>query len=313
MIPESSLPMGDRADATQKDYTDPAITSAGPGSTTAALAGQQPIEPRGTPQVVSKDSDTKKDDGISGKAVAGTAAAGVGVAGAAVGVNYLLSDDTDGANYLVNGDAGKGAVSAPTQPAQPAQDTGNVTGDAERTTASTVPNEVKESQKEADQPAEAAANAEAVKEKSEAEKELLSKVPETNAQGEPAPTDSAATATTVPTTTSDTGAPQLGDPVAGGLAPIKMDDKADSSTNHERDISPGTKPTGAQTQPIVTTGVGDQTTSQTSTPQTPQTQKSAMDKMKTYGTPESESSTPGSTSKKDKRRSFLKRLKDKLS
>lgn len=50
MIPESSLPMGSAA-ANQPDVG-PTVSSAAPDSTTAQLAGQQPLEPRGVPQVV---------------------------------------------------------------------------------------------------------------------------------------------------------------------------------------------------------------------------------------------------------------------
>ncbi|MCJ1471544.1 hypothetical protein MMC13_000184 [Lambiella insularis] len=52
MIPESSLPMG----GTSSYEKDPGITiqSAGPQSTTAQLAGQVPLEPRGVPEIVSE-------------------------------------------------------------------------------------------------------------------------------------------------------------------------------------------------------------------------------------------------------------------
>lgn len=52
MIPESSLPMGSSAFGSKS--TDPLISSAAPQSTSAQLAGQQPIEPRGVPEVVSE-------------------------------------------------------------------------------------------------------------------------------------------------------------------------------------------------------------------------------------------------------------------
>ncbi|KID83428.1 carbohydrate-binding module family 48 protein [Metarhizium guizhouense ARSEF 977] len=52
MIPESSLPMGDQA-----DVTNATINSVGPGATTAALAGQVPLEPK-VPEVV-KESQEK--------------------------------------------------------------------------------------------------------------------------------------------------------------------------------------------------------------------------------------------------------------
>ncbi|KAF3035347.1 hypothetical protein E8E12_006971 [Didymella heteroderae] len=70
-----------------------------------------------------------------------------------------------------------------------------------------VPAVVAESQKEAHAAPEAAANAEAVAEKKELESELLSQVPKTNESGEPAPTLSAATATTAPS--ASTSAPKV--------------------------------------------------------------------------------------------------------
>jgi hypothetical protein len=53
MIPESSLPLL----GTSKGEQDPGVTiqSAGPNSSTAALAGQVPLEPRGIPQVIPRD------------------------------------------------------------------------------------------------------------------------------------------------------------------------------------------------------------------------------------------------------------------
>lgn len=55
MIPESSLPMGG-ASSNEKDPGF-AIQSAGPKSTTAQLAGQVPLEPRGVPEVVSESQE----------------------------------------------------------------------------------------------------------------------------------------------------------------------------------------------------------------------------------------------------------------
>ena len=52
MIPESSLPLGTGSSSNP----DPGVTiqSVGPNSTTAGLAGQVPLEPRGVPEVISK-------------------------------------------------------------------------------------------------------------------------------------------------------------------------------------------------------------------------------------------------------------------
>lgn len=67
-----------------------------------------------------------------------------------------------------------------------------------------MPAAVTESQKEANVAPEASANAEAVHEKSDVEKELLKKVPESQSAGEPAPTASAATTAVAPISSSST-------------------------------------------------------------------------------------------------------------
>ncbi|KHN96149.1 uncharacterized protein MAM_05997 [Metarhizium album ARSEF 1941] len=55
MIPESSLPMGEQA-----DVTNPTVNSVGPGSTTAALAGQVPLEPK-VPEVFKASNSVGAD------------------------------------------------------------------------------------------------------------------------------------------------------------------------------------------------------------------------------------------------------------
>ena len=63
-IPESSLPMGTSPSTTDAG---PTIQSAAPQSTTAALAGQIPIEPRGVPQIV---ESSQKEAGVDAEASA---------------------------------------------------------------------------------------------------------------------------------------------------------------------------------------------------------------------------------------------------
>lgn len=337
-IPESSSFMND----TSTDN----VNSVGPGATTTALAGQQPIEPRGEPQVVKKEDD--KDGDVTIPAIiGGGGAVAAGTAGAISSVGPDATSTSLAGQQPIeprvqpeviskSGDqdptissVGPGATTTGLAGQQ------TIEGDADRTTTTTVPQEVTESQKEANMDPEASANPEAVQEKSAAEQELLSKVQETDAKGEPAPTESAATAATVPAATSSTGAPQLGDPTGGGLAPINMDDnkptiatkeallgesnKGGLNASAESEAKPPTAPaTVAATTaaakssegPAVTSGIGESSTPQTSTPQKGQ---STVDKLKNSATPESSktsSSTPDS--KKSKRRSFLKRLKDKL-
>ncbi|KAK5127235.1 hypothetical protein LTR85_008597 [Meristemomyces frigidus] len=106
-----------------------------------------------------------------------------------------------------------------------------------------VPEQVTTSQKEAHVDPEASASPTMVHEKNAMESELMSKVPETQATGEPAPTEAAALSATAPVATSSSlpletasalasgtpstlasGAPQLADPVSG-VTPLSMDEK----------------------------------------------------------------------------------------
>ena len=365
-----------------QDSSGPTISSVAPGSTTNQMAGQQPKETRGVPEIVSESQKEanvdpeasanpeaveekkeveqsfmnkvseepstsesgalgKSEDGVGAKAAAGVAAGGAAVAGGAIAANEMIRDKT-----------GTDPKSSMPQPVQdtvdekakessiPEKATGEST--AERETTDTVPEEVTASQKEAGEDAEAAGNAEAVREKSAMEQELLSKVPSSDAKGEPAPTESAATATSAPgATTSDSGAPQLSDPVGGGLAPISMDDKPAQSDGlnaskddaaappteskaaeqskpmDDSDISPMSKQAGS-TDPQVTSGTETAATPRKNGPSSSTQEKrgSFIDKLK--GTPESSkasatSGTPSaSDSKKEKRRSFFGKIKDKL-
>ena len=99
-----------------------------------------------------------------------------------------------------------------------------------------VPEIVAESQREAHAAPEATANSEAVAEKKELESELLSQVKKTNESGEPAPTFSAATATTAPGSSSS--APKLSEasyPLSTDYQPATEEEikRALSSTNDE--------------------------------------------------------------------------------
>ncbi|KAF1931233.1 carbohydrate-binding module family 48 protein [Didymella exigua CBS 183.55] len=111
-----------------------------------------------------------------------------------------------------------------------------------------VPSVVAESQKEAHAAPEAAANAEAVAEKKELESELLSQVKKTNECGEPAPTLSAATATTAPG--ASTSAPKLSEnsyPLSTDYKPATQEEinRALSSTTD----TPSTTATGGLNAP----------------------------------------------------------------
>lgn len=338
-IPESSMGMGKDAPADiSKEDTGPTISSVAPNSTTNDMAGQVPLEEKREATVVDED---KKDDsekkGVFGAIAGGAAAATAALAGGAYAANEKTKESTgsdpksslpEGVQKAMDENAKEPSTSSVPQQAHVGESLSTPNGGDGAEPASAVPEEVVQSQKEADAPAEAsanpeaveeksemekqllskveksdatgepapeasapstgsgilsplkpvdavpvgvaesqkeakvepeaAANAEAVKEKSEVENELLNKVPEENAAGEPAPTASAAAATTAPAPTSDettsaSGAPQLGDPTAG-VAALSMDDKtnkpsdtltppaAEDKPMDSRDVSPMSRP-----------------------------------------------------------------------
>ena len=127
-IPESSLPMGEGA---VSDVT-PQVSSVAPQSTTAELAGQQPILPRGVPEVV---SESQEEAHVSPEAAANPEA---------------VQDKSEFENEL------KQTVSK-----EPATTESHV-----------IPQVVEESQEKAHVEPEASANPEAVQDKTEMENEL---------------------------------------------------------------------------------------------------------------------------------------------
>ncbi|KAF2163832.1 carbohydrate-binding module family 48 protein [Zasmidium cellare ATCC 36951] len=332
VIPESGgMGIGKNAPPPiESQDTGPAMSSVAPTSTTNQLAGLQPKEPRGIPEVVSEsqqeahvgpeaagnpvavqekkeveselkakvpeeNAGSENTGGITGAVAGGVAAAGAAVAGGVAVARQKAEEQT-----------GKDPVSVLPESVQNSINNNTTTnGDAARETASAVPTEVKESQKDAHVDPEAAANPEAVNEKSQVEQELLNKVPESQEAGQPAPTIAAATSATAPAgAPTASGAPQLADPVGAGLAPISMDDKglnASAATpatvpgqapkvEDSRDVSPMSKPT-TQTQPVVTTGAAESTAPTTSKP---------------VGTPRDKNT---SASTPQKRNSIIDRLK----
>ena len=207
--------------------------------------------------------------------------------------------------------------------------------------APTVPDVVQKSITQSHQSPEAAGDKDMVQEKKNVEAELLKGIQPEEAAGEPAPAASAALAesapaatssstqpdTTTPTQPSSTTdkstqppAPTVPDPrsVPTGTtaaateppAPTSADVPAttlaaDNATKQDidsRDVSPMTRPAGsAQTQPIVTSGVG--------TSSAPQTSKAATSSKPAASSP----TTSTGTDKKDKRRSgFFGKLKQKF-
>ena len=339
------VPKEERREAAVTGDDPPTISSVGPDSTTAGLAGGVPKEQRREAAVIGEHKETseEKDNenkGITGAIAGGAAAAGAAVAGGAYAANEAIKDKTgkdpksampESVQKTVDDKALESTSSIPQQTA--AGEAPKVPKESDLKPVSSVPEEVTKSQKEAQFAPEAAANSEAVEEKKEVEEELLKKVPESEATGEPAPTASAAAATSTPgatteNTMSPSGAPQLGDPTAG-VAALSMDDKAkaeEAKAEEEkpldsRDVSPMSRPvTNQQTQPETTTGVATSKTPAESTPtprpqkdaanSTPQKRQSIVDRLK--GTPGSAKSGESTDSKKEKRKSLFGRIKDKL-
>ena len=334
MIPESSLPMGDAFGSSDPGIN---IQSAGANSTTAALAGQVPLEPRGVPTVV---SESQQEAGLAPEASANKEAvkeksaveeelekktpeapptsegSGLKDAGIAAGVGGVAA----GGVAAVAASGSKGIPSS-------VQDSINEMNKGSTSTpiASTVPDVVQESIADSHQSPEAAGDKNMVEEKKAVEKELLSAVPKANEAGKPAPSSAAALTETAPTstgaeTTSSKDAPtdsthaptNDSTPITTAAAPAQTPAAQNSmkqavqSQPDSRDVSPMTKPTTqSQTQPLVTTGVG-------SSPAPPKSETPAKTAEASKPSPTSNSSA--ATDKKSKRASgFFGKLKSKFS
>lgn len=337
MIPESSLPMGEGA-ASEIDKG-PMIQSAGAQSTTAALAGNVPLEPRGVPEIV---QESQQEAGFSPEASENKEAVKEKSAmekeletkvpeepATSESTGAVASEGTDGtsggmgkdAAMAAGGVAAGGAVAAAVTashglPASVQQSIDEMNkGSA---IAPTVPDVVQESITESHQSPEAAGDKKMVEEKGAMEKQLLSDVKRENDVGEPAPSSSAALAETAPAPTRSENVPppisKDSAPVTTARAPAQTPATGNSmkqavqSEPDSRDISPMSKPikqTQNQTQPTVTTGAGS-----SAAPQISQQPDKAVSAAKP--SPVASNSTP--TDKKSKRASgFFGKLKSKFS
>lgn len=333
MIPESSLPMGKGA-ASEIDKG-PMIQSAGPQSTTAALAGNVPLEPRGVPEIVQasqQEAGTSPEASENREAVKEKSAMEKELetkvpeepatsestgAAASKGPNDTGKDTAMAAGGAVTG--GVVAAAATTSHGLPSSVQQSIDemnkGSA---IAPTVPDVVQESIAVSHQSPEAAGDKKMVGEKSAMEKELLSEVKREDDVGKPAPSSSAALAETAP---APTKAENVSPSIAKESAPLTTAavpaqtlaagnsmKQAVQSQPDSRDISPMSKPvkqTQNQTQPTVTTGVGS-----SAAPQTSKQPDKAVPAAKS--SPAASSSTPAE--KKSKRASgFFGKLKSKFS
>ncbi len=337
MIPESSLPMGAGA-ATELDKG-PMIQSAGAQSSTAALAANVPLEPRGVPEIVQasqqeagfapeasgvkeavkeksameKELETKVPEEPAASESTG-AAPSEGIDGTDGGMGKGTAMAAGGA--VAGGAVAAAAIGSHGLPASVQQSIDDMNkGSA---IAPTVPDVVQESITESHQSPEAAGDKAMVGEKSAMEKELLSEVKREDDAGEPAPSSSAALAETAP---APTGTENVPPPISKDPAPVTTAatpaqtpatagsmKQAVQSQPDSRDISPMSKPiqqTQNQTQPSVTTGVGS-----SAAPQTSQQPDKAVPAAK----PNPAASSSAATDKKSKRASgFFGKLKSKFS
>lgn len=337
MIPESSLPMGEE-NASEVDKG-PMIQSAGAQSTTAALAGNVPLEPRGVPEIV---QESQQEAGFDPEASGSREAVkekstmekeletkvpeepatseGTGVA-ASEGTGGTSGDMGKDAEMATGGVVAGGAVAAAATvshglPSSVQQSIDEMNkGSA---IAPTVPDVVQESIAESHQSPEAAGDKTMVGEKSAMEKELLSDVKREDDVGEPAPSSSAALVESAPAPTGSENAPppisKDSAPVTTAAAPAQTPAAGNSmkqavqSEPDSRDISPMSKPikqTQNQTQPTVTTGVGS-----SAAPKTSQQPDKAVPAAK----PSPAASSSTAADKKAKRASgFFGKLKSKFS
>ena len=336
MIPESSLPMGGGA-ASEIDKG-PLIQSAGAQSSTAALAGNVPLEPRGVPEIVqasqqeaglgpeasgNKEAVQEKsamEEELEKKVPEEPATSENTGTAASDGADASKGGMGKGTAMAAGGVVAGGAVAAATTasrglPSSVQQSIDEMNkGSA---IAPTVPDVVQESITESHQSPEAAGDKAMVGEKSAMEKELLSGVKKEDGAGEPAPSSTAALTETAP---APTGSENVPPPIAKDPAPLTSAavpaqtpatsnsmKQAVKSEPDSRDISPMSKPikqTQNQTQPMVTTGVGS-----SAAPQKSQQPDKAVPAAKP--SPAASSST---TDKKSKRASgFFGKLKSKFS
>lgn len=220
MIPESSLPMGGNT-SSEKDpgYT---IQSAGAGSTTAALAANVPLEPRGVPEVV---QESQQEAGTGPEASANREAVreksevekeleskvpeqpptSEGIGGAA---SRNFSGPAEGTAAATSGTSSMPSHGLPTSIQQSINEM-----NASIPIATTVPDVVQKSITESHHSPEAAADKGMVQEKKNVEAELLKGTQPEESAGEPAPTASAALTGFAPAATGSSATPDTPTPV----------------------------------------------------------------------------------------------------
>ncbi|KAF2503383.1 hypothetical protein BU16DRAFT_521972 [Lophium mytilinum] len=247
MIPESSLPMGaGTAAETDPGYT---IQSAAPLSSTAALAGAVPLEPKGVPEVV---TESQQEANFSPEASANSEAVlekreVEEELKAKVPEEPPAAESTSGIGKAaaIAGGVAAGGAAAFAGATYSAKDTaarifGLNGSPAATATTSEVPEVVTESQIKADVGPEATANPVAVEEKKEVEQELLSEIKTTNATGEPAPAVAAAASEAAPEVPAVVAESQKEAEVAPEAAanPVAVEEKKEVEQELLKEIKP---------------------------------------------------------------------------
>jgi hypothetical protein len=204
LIPESSLPK----DTDVKSERDPGFTiqSAAPSSSTAALAGQVPIEHRGVPQAVTESQQkahfapeaAANPEAVQEKSAVEQELKAMVPEEPPAAESTLTGKATTAATVGVTSAAGAFAAAYNLARNKAAETIGygqstQSSAVIDQATASEVPDIVADSQKEAHVSPEASANSEAVEEKRAVESELLGKINQTEGASGPASTVPAST------------------------------------------------------------------------------------------------------------------------
>ena len=190
IIPESSLPMNpEKTDTTD---TGPFLSSVGPGSTTADLASKVPLEPKREAQVIDPSGPEAPEPSKQASAIPFIASSGPGTTTADLASKVPLEQKREGVDVDSETVAEKSALEKELlQKVPESQATGEPASAAKSQTsyyglATSVPHTVEESIAKAHASPEAATESSVVAEKSALEKELLQRVPASQATGEPA-------------------------------------------------------------------------------------------------------------------------------
>ncbi|KPI41170.1 uncharacterized protein AB675_8220 [Cyphellophora attinorum] len=206
LIPESSLPMG--ADAGTGADAGPHISSVGPGSTTAALAANVPLE------------SSKVADGVPEQVKESLAEA------------HQSAEAAASPEAVKEKSALEKELLSKTSPVESTSEDAKVAIAGQSSyhgLATSVPKPVEESIAKSGASPEAAADPSVVAEKTALERELAQKVPTSEATGEPAPVVSAETSAVAP---AATGAAVTGAAAAGAAGIASSEKTAPGASSH---------------------------------------------------------------------------------